>query len=82
MEKILPKNVALGDVVRSFNGDAFCDSAVVKIKDGFLHLFRPYVQLSEFDMGDSVIPYIGFELYQVSINSPHEFWLLRHTTLR
>ena len=81
-EMILPKDAQLGDTGGCPVGGAYSDATIVKIEDGFLHLFRPYVQLADFTMGRRVIHYIGFENFVVSVDSPNKMELKKRVTLQ
>lgn len=65
MEKIAYKDLKLGDVVR-LNGIAAWDTAIVKqIKDGEVHLFRPYGTTAGFEYTGGVICYTGIEEFSL-----------------
>ncbi len=48
---------------------AFGYAVVTQIKDGNVHLFRPYATTSDFSTTAGVIPYVGFEPVVISIDS-------------
>ena len=55
---------------------------VVQIKDGQVHLWRPYGHTADFSYTGGVVPYIGVEQYQVAFNSETMWLLFRRKELR
>jgi hypothetical protein len=66
--EILARECQLGDVVQTspFVDASYADATVVRITDTEIYLFRPYVHTSDFSYsGNRIIPYVGFEQYQI-----------------
>jgi len=60
VEQILASDLALGDIVRVFDGP-FGDGVVRKITTSGAVIFRPYATTDDFSYTGGVIPYIGVE---------------------
>lgn len=83
MKKIIrTKEIQLGDVVSLFPDDPFSTAIVRQIKDGFIHLFRPYVTIADFSYTGGVIPYIGIEDYTISVDQDIAITLYERRTLK
>lgn len=72
--KIKTSELQLGDTVcqSSDTVDAWrpwSTALVTQIKDGEVHLFRPYGTTSDFSYTGGVIPYVGIETYKVEVDS-------------
>lgn len=66
----------LGDTVDLFDSGPFGSAVVTQIKDGFVHVFRPYCVTTDFSYTGGVIPYIGTEtmVFQVDIEREFRVW--------
>jgi hypothetical protein len=64
---VLASELQLGDTVR-ISPLPFSDAKVMRITDVDVTLFRPYVVTSDFECSEGeVIPYTGFEEYNLSL---------------
>lgn len=78
MMRVEPSELNLGDLVAVGDPLLPCSTcAVTQIKDGQVHLFRPYVTTADFTYTGGVIPYIGVETMTISLDSKTEVWLIR-----
>ena len=57
-------------------------SLVVQIKDGQVHLWRPYGITADFSYTGGVIPYVGIETYSVGQGDTGEWTLYNRQELR
>lgn len=76
--QVKPAELQLGDVVSTFSlpAEPYDDATVVRIDNGRVYLFRPYVHTSDFSMiGNQITPYVGFEQYSLWIDSEREVTL-------
>ena len=81
------KELKLGDTVKVGDGD-YMTATVIKItKTSFEHrteqigvitLFRPYVHTSDVETTAGIIPYIGFEQFEVYADSDREWFCYEH----
>lgn len=55
----------LADTITVTGDGPFTTCIVTNIKDGQVHLFRPYGTTSDFSYTGGVIPYIGIEQYSI-----------------
>lgn len=65
MTKMKARDLKLGDKVQLFEG-AYGWGTVTKVDDTTVHVFRVYVQTSDFAYTGGVIPYTGHELCGLS----------------
>jgi hypothetical protein len=77
------KDLQLADVVKPVSNSPmpFATCTVKQIKDGLIHLFRPYVHTADFCASFGVICYIGFEDYTIYAND-QEYELLERRALK
>ena len=61
MAQVAARDLELGDVVRIMDGVPYMDGTVVKVTEKFATLFRPFVHLSNYSSGSSVLHYVGTE---------------------
>lgn len=73
-----PNQLRLRDVVRleSDSPSPWASSTVIKIRDGKVTLFRPYMITSDFETLSGVIPYIGMEEYEVLVDDTRPMYEL------
>ncbi len=79
MERVQAKDLKLGDVIRIRDNDpdSYSDSTVHQIREGMVHLVRPYIQIADFSCTSGVIWYIGVENYKVFLDSDRTYFRIR-----
>ncbi len=64
------------------SGTPWDTTIVTQVKNGMVHLWRPYGTTADFSYTGGVIPYVGIESYKIEQDSP-EMWVLHNRqTLR
>lgn len=63
--KIKARDLKLADIVQVCDDEAFSTAVVKQIKDGIIHLFRPYAHTSDFYWTGGVLCYVGIEEFQI-----------------
>ena len=82
---IKSSELQLADQVRMHSDYIDLDKSpflVRQIKDGAIHLWRPYISHADFSCTSGVIPYVGIEEMTVGTGSSLEWFLIRRTTLK
>ena len=69
------RELQLGDRVRLFEG-AFNDATVINVTETVVTVFRPYVHTSNFSTTGGLIPYLGFEEFDLYRDSDKTVTLL------
>ncbi len=74
----------IADVVaqRLNGGNPWSTCIVTQIKDGEVHLFRPYGHTADFSYTGGVISYTGIETYKVEVDRSIEWTLYERKELR
>ncbi len=82
--KIKTSELQLADVVvQTLNGGTPWGATIVtQIKDGEVHLFRPYGHTADFSYTGGVIPYVGIETYKIELDSAIEWTLYERKELK
>ncbi len=86
--KIETSELQLGDTVCSHGvadsmpSRPWSTAIVVQIKDGLVHLWRPYGTMADFSYTGGVIPYVGIETYSVEQGSEGQWTLYDRQELR
>lgn len=69
-ETVKVSELQIGDIVRlGTNDNGYADATVYNIKDGNVHVFRPYVHVSDFITTGGVITYMGHEDFSIPVSS-------------
>ncbi len=81
---ITTSELQLGDTIRRVGHTMtpWDTTVVVQIKDGMVHLWRPYGHLADFSHTGGVIPYVGFETYSVGQRDSDQWTLYERKELR
>ena len=80
---IKTSELQLADVVAQHPlAGPFQGTIVTQIKDGEVHLFRPYGHSGDFSYTGGVIPYIGVETYKVEVDSATMWTLFERKELK
>lgn len=80
---IKTSELQLADVVAQHPvGDLWQTTLVTQVKDGKVHLFRPYGHTGDFSYTGGVIPYVGIETYKIEVDSATEWTLYERKELR
>jgi hypothetical protein len=81
--KMKARDLQLADEVKSELGTEGWDTAIVsQIRDGNIHLFRPYGTHADFSYTGGVICYIGVANYTIAQDSDVEYYVYKRTSLR
>lgn len=65
METVRRLDLEIGDIVRLNGTEWYNDCTVYQVKDGNVHLVRPYVHCADFICTAGVITYLGEEKFSV-----------------
>ena len=75
------RDLRLADVIR-LGYEAFDTATVIRIADGMVTLYRPYIHTADFSCGASVIAYIGTETFTVYQDSNRTYQVVRRQELK
>ena len=74
----------LGDTVAMWKDvdEPWTNGIVNQIRDGIVHIFRPYGCCADFSYAGGVIPYIGIENITIELTSSRKIKVVDRKTLR
>jgi hypothetical protein len=74
--------LTLGDTVEVFNDGPWNYGIVTQIRDGIIHIFRPYGCCADFSYTGGVIPYVGFEDVTYEVTNSRDWKVLERKILK
>ena len=84
------RELRLGDYVEASSRSGFGSQLVIAVTENFVRFFRPYVHNADFSMigtiekekGESVIPFIGIEEYNIYKDDHKCYKMIKRSVLK